>query len=139
MWFLLGSRVVTRQLCCCACQMKMGLNFVARFAKMATEMEQCFCQKWVCPFPKVFLWQQPLMTQSAPVCPLPRNHQRLIPNHPDAVNSDLIMATHTANDCYYMLKEFPLLSCFCCTAARWACLVWFPWQNGVSPCTSRRK
>lgn len=36
----------------------------------------------------------------------------LVPNHPDVVNLDLIRVAHMANDCYYVLKEFPLVTGF---------------------------
>lgn len=38
---------------------------------------------------------------------------RLVPNSPDVLNSAMIRAAHSnirmVNDCYYMLKEFPLV------------------------------
>lgn len=43
---------------------------------------------------------------------LPFHRRTLMPIHTEAVNSVLIRAAHMANDCYYTLKDFPLLSCF---------------------------
>lgn len=124
-----------------------GLTLWLGFAKMATgfRMERFVFLSEMGPSISSSLpmetapdgWERTRAGASA--CPLPRNRQKLIPNHPDADNSVLIRATHTANDCYYMLKEFPPPSCFHRTPALWACSLWFPWQNSINPRTSRTK
>lgn len=37
---------------------------------------------------------------------------RFVPNHPDVANLALIRVAYMANECYYVLKEFPLVKAF---------------------------